>query len=226
MKKELVALILILGCCITPPTSQGSVDLSIIQDQSCQLPCWHGIIPGKTSIEEASTIIETLPDINRDTIKESVSSSALGTDMVEKFMSWESLEHSYQKGWLFSGDGIVDWIEVDLPRELKLGDIVAVYGPPGGVIARNSGELDGYFLPAVAFFFPEEQFEILVRLDRQGRNPQIEPDLSLTGGRLRIEAVFNREPYVAWEGYRSFEYYYQEWTVLYREWSRNKQDSP
>ncbi len=51
-----VLIILFLSACIK---AQSASNRSIVIENSCRPPCWHGIIPGQTTSQEAKQIIET-----------------------------------------------------------------------------------------------------------------------------------------------------------------------
>jgi hypothetical protein len=37
---------------------------SILRSQTCKLPCWHGIEPGKTTFQQARTLLQNDPDVS------------------------------------------------------------------------------------------------------------------------------------------------------------------
>jgi hypothetical protein len=42
---------------------------SILDDMTCDAPCWQGIVVGETSKDEALQIIEQMPEVQKETIR-------------------------------------------------------------------------------------------------------------------------------------------------------------
>lgn len=104
---------------ITPPTSQNWWDTWLV-NPICHPPCWQNITPGVTTIDEAVSMLENLPET------EITSKSEFG-------VSWDFIQNEDEGGTLgISEDGIVRmiWLASVSDRKLLLKTIVTSYNEP------------------------------------------------------------------------------------------------
>jgi hypothetical protein len=66
----LLALLLILSGCAGPTGADVPVDRSFLTDEPCAAPCWYGLVPGKSSKDDAPRVLAELPFVNQATIRE------------------------------------------------------------------------------------------------------------------------------------------------------------
>jgi hypothetical protein len=66
----LLVLLLILSGCTGPADTDASVDRSFLTDEPCAAPCWYGLVPGKSSKDDALRVLAELPFVNQATIRE------------------------------------------------------------------------------------------------------------------------------------------------------------
>src|SRR5690242_2110352 len=64
MKKAMLLLFLFIGACGNP-----SAKMSILDKSDCGLPCWNEIVAGQTTEDEILKILENLPDIDSQSIR-------------------------------------------------------------------------------------------------------------------------------------------------------------
>jgi len=107
-----------------------------IKVELCSQPCWYGIIPGKTSAEEALSILKAIPGVRE------VRSNIFGTG--EKRYGEIEWTTGRPKTWWYTprstrtynhmkvekGVVVAIGIELSLSETLTLGEVVERYGPP------------------------------------------------------------------------------------------------
>jgi hypothetical protein len=64
MKRNWLLVFLLLVAC----TQSSGAQTSIVEESSCELPCWNNIIVGKTSEQEVLQVISTLPIVENKSI--------------------------------------------------------------------------------------------------------------------------------------------------------------
>ena len=104
-------------------------DRSILTDEPCAAPCWYGITPGVSDLEEVRQSLATNPHVDQASIREQQGTG----DMVQ--VDW------LERG-LFSGLGllslrndVVERIDLRMRYKITLGQVVEKYGPPEKVAA-------------------------------------------------------------------------------------------
>ncbi len=187
------------GCQERSPSSPASVEPGpTIAAKPCPLPCWYGITPGKTSIEESLNILKTLPGvyIPDKGIKES------GGRIKEIYWRggypkiwWYSSKRIITRNRLVAEEGVVTRIVLELAvtDTLSLGEVVERYGPPEGYKTY-------YILPiedeaaewSVIFFCPQQGMTIEAAAPRE-RYGDVTADLEVT--RLILYVPITMEEY-------------------------------
>lgn len=147
-----IMLILMGGCELT--SQKPAVDRSILTDDPCAAPCWQGIVPGQTTIDEALNILDTL-----------------GVDYMrfDNEVQWHSESYYRGDGFAFAGNVLygpeygdstsVTLLRIGLEFELTLQEVLDKYGPPKKFQAYGvdlpvlpDGHVNGI---VVSFFYPE-----------------------------------------------------------------------
>jgi len=96
----------------------------------CAPPCWEGITPGKTQLQEAISILNKHPLItNIEFYKLSQHDTRVNWTWNHPELGGGSLGFSQD-----SSDPIIEWINVDYPQSFTLAEIRDVYGDPSHVI--------------------------------------------------------------------------------------------
>lgn len=166
-----------------PPPVQ---DESLVTGQPCLPPCWHGIHPGHTSVDEAIQIVQSLAFV------ESGSATRRSHDLPagdEEEVDWKyrGATHPTHGGMLSVRNGVISRIRVFLPRAMRLSDVLATQGQPVQVSASRGmvqGEQSGYYL---TFYYPEHGL-MLTSIGYPLREGQVE--VMLTGDILMYKAVY------------------------------------
>jgi len=94
-------------------------------DTSCQAPCWHGIVPGTTSIDDALELLPQIPGVSGRSI--AVRDEGGG----RKYVSWVMTSGGGSfYGELTATSSAVSVIALSLDGEVTLKDLFLAYGQP------------------------------------------------------------------------------------------------
>lgn len=107
-----------------------------LQGTPCAPPCWEGITPGKTTLDEAEAILQTKTFVHKVDLVSSTApsdpSGSFGWDYVHGkgsgYGSYDKLNPSH----------VIKHLTINLPGIVPLSAITARYGSPSHVIARAS----------------------------------------------------------------------------------------
>jgi hypothetical protein len=129
MKKfiEISLIILTLGILV----ACNPLPSAILQDNTCSAPCWNGIIPGQTSLQEVNTKLKTTSSVDLQTQK---------TIFIRKkddglsFMFLPNVRE--ESGWIYFQDGIVQALAFwPKTNKLLLSDGLKTWGLPDRYIS-------------------------------------------------------------------------------------------
>jgi hypothetical protein len=132
--KKMILLFLLFAAACGPSTESPS----ILDRSSCDLPCWNGIIVGKTTEEDALKIIKNLPDVNRESIRQQKS--------IPVFENWIRFSFGYRhplsgrsklRGDIFTTHGIVSDLTICGDIKTSIGRLVEAIGEPEHLISGN-----------------------------------------------------------------------------------------
>ncbi len=135
MKKFVLLICLFIVAC-----QSTSNEMSILDKSTCKLPCWNGVFAGQTTEDELLNILENLPDIDPETIRNTNQAWNIFDDQIY---------FSFRQGWTFSqrpklrGEAYITNKRVS---ELTLcggintsmGTLIEVLGKPDHVISGNN----------------------------------------------------------------------------------------
>lgn len=119
----------------------ASYSSPVLDNKSCNFPCWNSIVPGKTTAKEVVQLLEKNPDVKPETIKESTAAWA-GFDSI----FWDFNNH--EEGAIYLKNGIVHHIEFG-PKlirtllytkdhiDVKFSDALKEYGEPESVLTST-----------------------------------------------------------------------------------------
>jgi hypothetical protein len=126
-------LLLFAGCASRKPEI-------FLGDMTCPIPCWYGLIPGKTTLTESQKVLALLPFVSQESFK--TDTYRQGID----YLFWRFTgDASGEGGLYFDSDGRLQKIELT-PRGLELGMTIDAFGPPESVQA--------FYLPPVGEYLP------------------------------------------------------------------------
>ncbi len=154
----------------------------------CALPCWQGITPGATTIDEAVALLEANTWVEGITRTDSPPSTALVN------WTWSS-DYPYGSGSTeppptLIGRGGVVW-QVYLPTNLRFGDVWALLGAPDGGTVETSGTSWTVWVDNIAFY----------------RDKSLWAETSITGTCLTVD------PAALWQWRTSFWLRAGAWTL-------------
>lgn len=112
--------------------STKTVNISIIQDNSCIPPCWFQITPGLSTRDEVKNLLPTVPFIDIDSIKET--SVFEPNDSIE--WNWDS-NAANSSGRIFFKGNIVTLISIYFEGTIKFNDLINILGKPESILAVN-----------------------------------------------------------------------------------------
>lgn len=138
MKKLLLIIILLITSCAKPP-----IDTSILEQSSCELPCWNNIVAGQTTEKEALQILEDLPIVDQASIENTNQHWNMFDNQVYfSFKQDRTLNQPPQiRGSMDITDNIVSGLILCGEINTSMGDIVAATGEPDGIL--GGGNIDG-----------------------------------------------------------------------------------
>jgi len=104
-------------------------DRSILTDEPCAAPCWYGITPGISHLEEVRQSLATNPHVDQASIREQqITGDRVQVDWLERGL-FSGL------GLLFLRNDVVERIYLRMRCNITLGQVVEKYGPPEKVAA-------------------------------------------------------------------------------------------
>ena len=134
-----VIVVLLAGC------EEKLTDNSLATSDACTPPCWHDIVPGESSKQDALAILRTLPFVDTHSI-EVVGPASWGEDM--ETIIWDYAGTGiYRKrgGELRLRDNHVVGIRVFLLEPLKLGNVLRIQGKPELFMVARNPDLSHHF---------------------------------------------------------------------------------
>jgi len=147
--------VLIVGMCVgcgEPPP----LDRSLLTGEPCEPPCWQGLTPGESTLEEVNAWMRTSGFVNTRTVYRS-SLRRAGGERVGVSIYWDSTAGGVGPGNHFTihGDVLEDiTIRPDYPITLE--QIFERYGPPEKYVAGLP--IGGPLYYEVTLFYPTHGF--------------------------------------------------------------------
>lgn len=205
----LLALFLVVGC--APIWRKPAVDRSILTDDPCAAPCWHGIVPGMTTLAEAEDILRDLDFVDNDQVWRP-----------SEGLAWHSRNCVADPGIpsrLRVHDNTVAHLDICVDCELSLQEVIGKYGPPAKYVA-HMGPSSVIIQPYVHLFYPQRGLIFTLWIDRYDRPSEpllLEPSTPVTWIRyfapvplenlmtdhpeLKREILYGVEYWKDWPGY-------------------------
>jgi hypothetical protein len=133
--KRLILLIFLLAtACDVSPDEQ-----SILDNSSCDLPCWNGIIPGHTTESEFLAVLQSLPDIDADSIQSQKPADAI-FDKVTDFafrQNWTLSQRPRLHGRASFVDNTIGDFIICGAINTSMDQLVGEIGEPEHIISGN-----------------------------------------------------------------------------------------
>jgi hypothetical protein len=199
----------------TPILSDSLTSLSQdwLSDATCRPPCWKGIVPGKTTADEAAAILKKIPFVAPETIKMGVSSlSSEG----ELNWGWRGRNVGLDGRAFFDGNTSnqpIHSLELLLPEKVFLRDVIAAYGEPTHLEARAAYDPSGRITSWLRVLYVNQGFglagEVPITIDS---NMAFNSVFFFSPGMDSFTQLFPEykslpELIVPWQGPQSFEFY-------------------
>lgn len=138
----LVALIILVAC--------SGKNSTVLDDDTCNAPCWRNIRPGETTKSEALNLVKKVETIQQESIKE----QPTFLPMIEEMVYWKFQGVKEFNGDFSSHDNIVAAISFNFNEKISLRDFFKKNGEPDYVyIVLSKGP--GAFL-TVKFIYQEK----------------------------------------------------------------------
>jgi hypothetical protein len=192
----------------------------VLLDTSCEPPCWHDIIPGKSTKEDVISILPKIPEVDPNSISD-VNISSYGTSGHIKW-GFDSKAGDYG-GITYFNDGVVSTIQIG-PKKgaLTLDDAIQKLGEPEYTFAyMERGEIDrmiifllyptkgyvllynsGRFRPESASVEPTHPIEHAVYY-----NPKMLEELVTSGLIINQDLATLKQNMRPWKGYGDIFYF-------------------
>ena len=193
---------------ISTPSPSETPDISStwlttwLTQPACKLPCWQNITPGVTTIDEAVSILEKMPDT---TI----------TYNEKDGVDWEFGSTKNDGGWLVAQDGIVNFVVLDLLHsKVALEALVASYGYPSYVEPYDCQQGDSSGMCLTMLIYPDSGMLVDTDLEDLGNHRvKIQPETEvwritlIQPGLENYKKIPDFQDYgilMEWKGYGSY----------------------
>jgi hypothetical protein len=135
MKKLFLLILLFITACKTT-----AEDLSILEKSSCNLPCWNGIVAGRTTEGDFLKILESLPDIDPETIR--ITNQAWNIFDNQIYFSfhqgWTLSQRPKLRGEAYITNNTVSELTFCGDIHIMMGELVEQIGEPESIISGNN----------------------------------------------------------------------------------------
>jgi hypothetical protein len=123
----LIAILILLTSCSRKPSV-------ILEDNTCDAPCWRGIVPGQSTIENVEVILDSMTDIHPPVGPEN---TLANNPYYEKQIGWEFDSVTEYRGVVYFRNDIVTLINISMENDLPLADIILKFGEPTDVLIQS-----------------------------------------------------------------------------------------
>jgi hypothetical protein len=196
----------------------------VLLDTSCNPPCWHQIIPGKSVESDVISILENVPEVNPELVSY-YSSQYYGTTSHVKLAFDDDAGDI--GGWIYFMNGVVFMMDFG-PKKgaLTLEDAIQLLGEPEFTYAyKEIGETQTMI---ILLLYPSKGYIILYNIERFRRDSAIiQPEHSIqsvmyfdpsqlneviTSGLIIGQDIATvKQQMRPWEGYGEVYYFEVEW---------------
>jgi hypothetical protein len=183
-------------------------DYLLLQDTSlvartpgCVVPCWHGITPGKTSWENALTILEADPSIENLTIQESEDSTAKAAEFRQRGGSVCCQVFTQD-------DETVSVIFLRLTPDIVLSQLIEAQGEPQYLVGSPYSDDQA----VMNLIYPDNALVVYVFV--AGEDGSLSADSEIIGvlylTHPDMDLLIDTSSLFTWKGYQSFESYHDQ----------------
>ncbi len=162
-------LLIIILCCFLLTACSGQKS-SVLDDTTCDAPCWREIIPGRTSLDESLKYILGMTDVAKDSVK--LTDGNYG--FWQNGILW-SFDHVIENsGELFFNSDEVIFLKVSIAKNqiVSLSEVFSKYGEPD-LVYSTYGILET-MMKSISLIYSNG---ICVELRTQNINPtRVEPN--------------------------------------------------
>ncbi|MBI1276751.1 MAG: hypothetical protein GC179_01350 [Anaerolineaceae bacterium] len=121
---------------------------------TCNLPCWNKIIPGKTTLEEVHQYLDTIDFYKLSKEKREFSHQLKDGKLTD--ISWW-YESTNRNNAIRLSDDVVSWLYLFPPAKFDLGDILDQYGDPDGIqISYGNFGAHIYISVLLSLYYPRK----------------------------------------------------------------------
>lgn len=196
---SLFVVLLAVACTARPPLLDDQLlqDTTILSDDECGAPCWHGITPGETTWAMALDTLGDLPNV----LQVEVSTVRRGAGA--RFATFSSGQGA-PCCELFSDDGqIVDRMLLRYAPTMRLGELIDRYGEPAyiGAAPYTNETAVGTLI------FPEQGMVVAFYLDGLEAGAVSEETIILgtyLSTTASVETVIANSQLYVWDGYKPY----------------------
>lgn len=161
--------LLLLGASLASCALGGPVDGSLLSGDPCEPPCWQGLVPGVSTVQEVEDVLAASEYVKQDSV-ERERWGGFSTIWWESTTSWAS--GSGRNAAVIQGE-MLQVLALCLDYELALEDIVERYGTPEKLwVTRTS--LGGAEV-AVRLYYPGEGLIVALVLQPSNGYYELEP---------------------------------------------------
>lgn len=127
----------LIGLIRTQPYHGGELDAFLHPPDACKMPCWQGIRPGETTLDETLSLLNAHPWVKDIVVYEQVYTQGIG------FIRWRwsgqqpEIINSQYRGNLFLINSVVQTISI--PTSASFGDVWLLLDRPGKGIVSLGG---------------------------------------------------------------------------------------
>jgi len=167
-----VTALLVAACffCQTP------VDRSLLTGDPCEPPCWQGLTPGESTLEDVNEFMRTSGFVRPLTEHRSALHGGSGQP-VELRVSWQSdVWGAKGRNEFIIHDGVLDSIDICPDHDVTLGRLIKRYGPPEKYFANLSAYAPWY--REVTLFYPTHGFTAHLTMDIED---SLQPETGIGG---------------------------------------------
>jgi hypothetical protein len=186
---------------------------AVLDDFSCQTPCWRGISPGMTQ-EESYSRIKEMPDIDANSISSGYSSRKFWNT----YISWKFINSDETNGGIFFRDDRVIFSSFTYFKEyFPLKSFLDKFGEPKEIVIEK-GILDDVMMRAF-LIYPEDGICLLHDPISVKGNPNkysitpittikeiifYDPQLSLIDVSMECLSEYDASSIQTWKGYGTY----------------------
>jgi len=118
----------------------------VLDDSTCSLPCWKGLIPGKSTSQDVLTTLPRLPFVKEESMhSDKVSIDRINLSYTNIWWASSIPDVEYRGGEIrVDRDDIVSHIRVDLNYETTLEDVTKTLGEPDEVFSALNSRIPNY----------------------------------------------------------------------------------